>query len=204
MKMITERQLESINMAAEFAACAHNNYNHTGTAQTRKCGTVPYYAHPAYIATLVALYGGSHKAQIAAYLHDVLEDCDSRWREECELLVLYDLPLPIPEREEIWAMVNALTKNMEITPRSARNANAIVQAINGPKETILVKICDRLANLMQFRGLTLEFLEHTYLPETEDLVRAFEPHVGDYTDAYTALIARMRNVKAIFPSKSIG
>lgn len=188
------RQLEAINMAVEFAACAHSNYNHTGTAQTRKCGIVPYIAHPAYVASLVAAYGGSHKAQITAYLHDVLEDCDYRWREECEKLVLHDMPLPVHEREEIWAMINALTKNMEIASRSARNIDAISRAIAGPEETILVKLCDRLANLIHPNGLTPEFLERTYLPETKALVRAFEPHANIYPEPYRMLVERMNTI----------
>ncbi|MBI3148095.1 MAG: HD domain-containing protein [Betaproteobacteria bacterium] len=58
--------------AIAFAALAHEG-------QTRKGTGIPYITHPVAVAGLVARYGGDDELQIAALLHDVLEDAGEHW-----------------------------------------------------------------------------------------------------------------------------
>ena len=53
--------------ALHLASRAHEGQRRKGTA-------VPYITHPVAVAGLVAQYGGDEDQQIAALLHDVLED----------------------------------------------------------------------------------------------------------------------------------
>ncbi len=60
---MTPRFTQAITLAAK----AHEGQLRKGTA-------IPYITHPVAVAALVAQYGGDEDQQIAALLHDVLED----------------------------------------------------------------------------------------------------------------------------------
>lgn len=61
--MSTPRYSEALALAAR----AHEG-------QVRKGTSIPYITHPVAVSALVAQYGGDEDQQIAALLHDVLED----------------------------------------------------------------------------------------------------------------------------------
>ena len=59
----------AIEIAAKAASEAHRG-------QTRKDKKTPFIVHPERVAKCVAHYGGNHIGIIAAWLHDVVEDCN--------------------------------------------------------------------------------------------------------------------------------
>lgn len=63
--------------ALALAARAHEG-------QVRKGTSIPYITHPVAVAALVAQYGGDEDQQIAALLHDVLEDGGAHFAAEIE------------------------------------------------------------------------------------------------------------------------
>lgn len=63
--------------AIALAARAHEG-------QARKGTPIPYITHPVAVAGLVAQYGGDEDQQIAALLHDVLEDGGPQYAAEIE------------------------------------------------------------------------------------------------------------------------
>ncbi|WP_310564205.1 HD domain-containing protein [Hydrogenophaga sp.] len=63
--------------ALALAARAHEG-------QVRKGTPIPYITHPVAVAGLVAQYGGDEDQQIAALLHDVLEDGGPQFAKEIE------------------------------------------------------------------------------------------------------------------------
>lgn len=63
--------------ALALAARAHEG-------QQRKGTSIPYISHPVAVAALVARYGGDEDQQIAALLHDVLEDGGPQYAPEIE------------------------------------------------------------------------------------------------------------------------
>lgn len=131
--------LSAIHIASEAAAKAHSG-------QTRKDGVTPYIVHPARVATLVDHFGGNHLAVISAWLHDVFEDCTP---DACVHArdTLHSLLLPAEDIQKIHTIVMALTKNLEL-PKEARIPDSLDRILNSPPEAILVKICDRIDNLV--------------------------------------------------------
>lgn len=63
--------------ALALAARAHEG-------QVRKGTSIPYVTHPVAVSALVAQYGGDEDQQIAALLHDVLEDGGAHYASDIE------------------------------------------------------------------------------------------------------------------------
>lgn len=68
---MTPRFTEALSLAAR----AHEG-------QSRKGTSIPYITHPVAVAGLVAQFGGDEDQQIAALLHDVLEDGGPQFEAE--------------------------------------------------------------------------------------------------------------------------
>jgi len=136
--------MEHIHLAAIQSASRTAAQAHAG--MTRKDGTTPYIVHPARVAALVGHCGGNHIAIISAWLHDIFEDCTP---EACSLAqeTLQTLPLPEGEREKIQAVLRALTKNPDL-PKEAQIADSLDRILTSPPEAVLVKLCDRIDNLV--------------------------------------------------------
>ncbi len=129
-----------IKSAADHASRAHKG-------QFRKDRKTPYITHPARVAGLVGIFNGSHVAIIAAWLHDVYEDCSAEWILKTDELI-NSLPLPADERREIAAIVDALTKKNTIPGKADRLSDSLHRILDAPPEATLVKICDRIDNLL--------------------------------------------------------
>ena len=111
---MTPVQKESIHIAADAASRAHRG-------QFRKDRKTPYIVHPQRVAERVKFFGGNHVGIIAAWLHDVMEDCPGG--EAIVHDILKQIELPQPDRDEIFAIVAALTKNPAIKGKTERLAD---------------------------------------------------------------------------------
>lgn len=168
---------EIIAQAAAYAAIAHNGQTRRGDS------TVPYIVHPARVAASVREFGGDWKAITVAWLHDVDEDCP---RYDVAAFV-NTLPILMDQKLEIVEMVYALTKDTSFKSRDDRLQDSIARIINAPGQAILVKICDRIDNLLDYDH---ENLRSTYYPgfairyitESRILLDAFGNYRG--TDTY--------------------
>ena len=163
--MIPYNYLQSMKIAAETAMTAHKG-------QCRKYNDAPYVVHPARVTQLVLIYDNTaYKGAIIAWMHDILEDCG----QEGEKLVtnaIATMPLSDTIKLEIVMSIQALTKNDTIHPRQAKWDNCIARVINDSSNfTKLVKICDRIDNLMDMIGFTKEFMK-IYLNETQQFINA--------------------------------
>jgi guanosine-3',5'-bis(diphosphate) 3'-pyrophosphohydrolase len=165
--MIPIKYLQSLKIAAETAMEAHKG-------QTRKYNDAPYVVHPARVAQLVLVYDNSaYKGAIIAWLHDILEDCGDKGRE-LVINSLTNMPLSYESKTEILTSIEALTKNDTIHPRQAKWDDCIIRIIKDDHDfTKLVKICDRIDNLMDMVGFTKEFIK-MYLAETQQLIDALD------------------------------
>jgi len=150
-----------IKTAADHASRAHKG-------QFRKDRKTPYIIHPARVAGLVGIFNGSHVAVIAAWLHDVYEDCSPEWIVKTDELI-EGLPLPPDERQEIAAIVDALTKKNTIQRKADRLPDSLRRILDAPPEAILVKICDRIDNLLDSADRNGGFTKH-YLASTDELI----------------------------------
>lgn len=150
-----------IKTAADHASRAHKG-------QFRKDRKTPYITHPARVAGLVGIFNGSHVAVIAAWLHDVYEDCSPEWIVKTDELI-ESLPLPPDERREIAAIVNALTKKNTIPGKADRLSDSLGRILDAPPEATLVKLCDRIDNLLDSADRNGGFTKR-YLASTDDLI----------------------------------
>lgn len=172
-------QLSAILIASEAAAKAH-------VGQTRKDGVTPYIVHPARVATLVDHFRGNHLAIISAWLHDVFEDCTP---EACMHAreTLHILPLPPEDIQSIHAIVMALTKNPDLQ-KEARIPDSLDRILSSSPEAILVKICDRIDNLVDADRRDSEF-KVTYYRKSRLIAEKLRDAANSngYIDAFQTL-----------------
>ena len=161
MSVDPAHRLLVIKTAADHASRAHKG-------QSRKDRKTPYITHPARVAGLVGTFNGSHVAIIAAWLHDVYEDCSPEWILKTDKLI-DDLPLPADERREIAAIVDALTKKNTISGKAARLSDSLDRIIDAPPEATLVKLCDRIDNLLDSADRNGGFTKR-YLASTDEVI----------------------------------
>jgi (p)ppGpp synthase/HD superfamily hydrolase len=86
---------------------------------------------------------------IAAWLHDVAEDCtdDTRIVESS----LEKMPISGKEKAGIRDMIDALTKNPDISGKRERLTDSLYRIRDAPPEATLVKICDRIDHVIDAR-----------------------------------------------------
>lgn len=150
-----------IKMAADHASRAHRG-------QFRKDRRTPYITHPARVAGLVSMFHGTHVAIIAAWLHDVYEDCSPEWILRTDEFVA-GLPLTDDDKMDISAIVDALTKKNSIKDKTARLTDSLDRILDAPPEATLVKLCDRIDNLLDSGDRNGGFTKR-YLASTDELI----------------------------------
>ena len=167
------KHIEAIRLAAHAATIAHRN-------QKRKNERTPYIVHPATVSQLVLLYDNEcYLGVISAWMHDVLEDCGEEGERIFNELIV-DLRmknlLTNDESHQVMDAVEALTKNDNIHPRSAKMADCVDRLVDPstPRFAVLVKICDRIDNLMDMDGFKPGFVR-IYMSETDQLIGGLKP-----------------------------
>jgi (p)ppGpp synthase/HD superfamily hydrolase len=174
-----------IKSAADHASRAHKG-------QLRKDRKTPYITHPARVAGLVGMFNGSHVAIIAAWLHDVYEDCSPEWILKTDELIA-EFPLPADEREEIAAIVDAMTKKNTISGKDARLSDSLDRILKAPPEATLVKLCDRIDNLLDSADRNGGFTKR-YLASTDEVIGKLSKRASlyEYNSALDILV-QIRN-----------
>jgi (p)ppGpp synthase/HD superfamily hydrolase len=174
-----------IKTAADHASRAHKG-------QLRKDRKTPYITHPARVAGLVGTFNGSHVAIIAAWLHDVYEDCSPDWILKTDELIA-GLSLSSDERVDIAAIVNAMTKKNTIPGKADRLSDSLNRILDGPPEATLVKLCDRIDNLLDSADRNGGFTKH-YLASTDELIDKLSVRASLYGyDAVLNILVQIRN-----------
>jgi hypothetical protein len=99
----------------------------------------------------------------------VIEDCDDG--ENIVQTTLRQTNLPKQEQVEIFAIISALTKNPDVHGKSERLADILNRINQAPSQAILLKLCDRMDNLIDVRDRGRKFLS-VYLPLTDQIIDA--------------------------------
>jgi (p)ppGpp synthase/HD superfamily hydrolase len=174
------QQLLAIKSAADHAARAHKG-------QYRKDRRTPYIIHPARVAALVGMFGGTHVAIIAAWLHDIYEDCTPEWIAQTEQFIAH-LPFSDDEKNDINAMVDALTKKNTIRGKAARLSDSIDRILDAPPEATLIKLCDRIDNFLDSSPRCGQFRKR-YLTSTDEIIQRLSTRAQlyGYNNALTTL-----------------
>jgi (p)ppGpp synthase/HD superfamily hydrolase len=179
------RRLLVIKTAADHASRAHKG-------QLRKDRKTPYITHPARVAGLVGTFNGSHVAIIAAWLHDVYEDCSPDWILKTDELIA-GLSLSSDERVDIAAIVNAMTKKNTIPGKADRLSDSLNRILDAPPETTLVKLCDRIDNLLDSADRNGGFTKH-YLASTDERIDKLSVRASLYGyDVVLNILVQIRN-----------
>jgi (p)ppGpp synthase/HD superfamily hydrolase len=185
LAMEPAHRLLVIKSAADHASRAHKG-------QLRKDRKTPYIIHPARVAALVGIFNGSHVAIIAAWLHDVYEDCSPEWILKTDELIT-GLPLPEDERQDIATIVDALTKKNTIRGKSERLSDSLDRILDAPPEATLVKICDRIDNLLDSADRNGGFTKR-YLASTDDVIEKLSVRASLYGfDTALGILVQIRN-----------
>jgi len=181
-----------VRMAVIKAAADHASQAHKG--QLRKDRRTPYITHPARVAALTGMFGGSHGAVVSAWLHDVYEDCTPDWIRRTDLFI-EGLSLPADEKADIAAIVDAMTKKNTIKGKAARLSNSLDRILNAPPEATLVKLCDRIDNLLDSADRNGGFTRR-YLISTDEIIGKLEVRASYYGyEPALNLLVRIRNSK---------
>ena len=179
--------LFAIKIASDHASRAHKG-------QFRKDKKTPYITHPARVAGLVSRFGGTHSAIIAAWLHDVYEDCTPEWIIKTQA-VINSLQILADEKEDISTIVDALTKKNTIKGKTARLSDSLDRIQDAPPEATLVKICDRIDNLLDSANRNGRFTKR-YLASTDEVIGKLATRAAlyGYEPALKILVA-IRNTR---------
>jgi (p)ppGpp synthase/HD superfamily hydrolase len=179
------QRLLAIKNAADHAARAHKG-------QFRKDRRTPYIIHPARVAALVGMFGGTHVAIIAAWLHDIYEDCTPEWIALTEGFIAH-LPFSDDERNDINAMVDALTKKNTIRGKTARLSDSIGRILDAPPEATLIKLCDRIDNFVDYNPRCGQ-VRKRYLTSTDEIIDRLSTRAQLY--GYTNALTTLREIRA--------
>jgi (p)ppGpp synthase/HD superfamily hydrolase len=176
-----------IKTAADHASQAHKS-------QLRKDRKTPYITHPARVAALVGMFNSSHVAIVSAWLHDVYEDCTPEWIRRTDEFIK-GLRLSGDEKNDITAIIDALTKKNTIKGKAARLSNSLDRILDAPPEATLVKLCDRIDNLLDSADRNGGFTKR-YLASTDEVIAKLEVRASLYGyEAALNLLIEIRNAK---------
>ena len=172
-----------LNKAAIFACKAH-------AGQFRKDGVTPYSTHPVRVANILAFHCASPIEIICGYWHDILEDLPEKREELLKELTSYNLGMQT--NIEILNILEAVCKPTEGN-RTLRNKKFVEQIIRGGKSAIMVKICDRIDNVMDSNGLG-DFAEEYVVKETGYVIKEFDKlNMNGYVNSAFNTLKAARN-----------
>lgn len=119
--------------------------------QTRKDGT-SYIHHPIKVAEIVKKYFGDHprvnELVTAAYLHDTVEDTDITIEEIKEKFGEY-----------VAYLVAGVTKDESLKKRVGKTVYLSNEIVNMEEDILNLKLCDRLANILDLNNAPDDFKE---------------------------------------------
>ena len=190
--------LEMIARCAEVATRYHVFEAKDVKNEFRKDGVTPFIVHPARVAGLVGEVWNDPIAISAAWLHDVLEDCDVTRKELWNDLVEEGVDSEFAHN--VLEIVGALTKPQD-KDRYGKIDSTLEKIGKLPyylkRDALVVKMADVTDNMSVLDGIDQVWLKRHYLPETlylaNKLVNMWEEgKVGRDVPQMMIKIVRMR------------
>ncbi|QED22849.1 RelA/SpoT family protein [Candidatus Deianiraea vastatrix] len=157
---------KKIAHAFEYAKEKHGD-------QMRKSGH-PYYTHPLAVANIVALMKLDDDSIISALLHDVVEDTHTSLEEISGLF-----------GENVAQIVDGVTKLGAIRYKTdeiqqAENLRKLFFALSRDIRVLIVKLCDRLHNMMTMESITSQKKRRAKAIETLEIYAPLAQRIGMY------------------------
>jgi GTP pyrophosphokinase len=142
-----EDQLLELDLAIEFATEAHAD-------QKRKSGE-PYIIHPLAVANTLIEWGMDIDSVLAGILHDTVEDTDATL-DQIETLFGRDVAFLVDGVTKV-SQARAGMRDLEsYLPQTKDNLSKLLIAVGQDVRVIIIKLADRLHNLM-----TLQYMSHS-------------------------------------------
>ncbi len=142
-----DEQINTLSSAIDFATNAH-------FGQKRKSGE-PYITHPLIVADTLISWGMDIDSVLAGILHDTVEDTDATLEQIGELF-----------GSDVSQLVDGVTKvsqtssemkNLEnYLPKTKDNLSKLLIAVGQDVRVVIIKLADRLHNLMTLKYLSSE------------------------------------------------
>jgi (p)ppGpp synthase/HD superfamily hydrolase len=145
------------------------------------------------------MFGGTHVAIIAAWLHNIYEDCTPEQIAQTEGFIAH-LPFSDDERNDITAIVDALTKKNTIRGKAARLSDSIDRILDAPPEATLIKLCDRIDNFLDSSPRCGQFRKR-YLTSTDEIIDRLSKRAQLY--GYNNALTTLREIRTIFGKKGL-
>lgn len=164
-----------IDSAIAFAATAH-------AGQKRKYDGLPYIVHPIEVMTIVHQAGGDEAMQVAALLHDVVEDCEVS-HETIFRRFGGDVSTLVVGLTDLYTKENYPDKN-----RSERKAAERNRLMNEPSRVQTIKYADLMSNTKSIVQHDKNFARR-YLAEKEallEVMKAGDPRLYQQVSAQLA------------------
>ena len=147
------KQIEPTEMIQDAIELSMNSHD----GQVRKSGE-PYIVHPILVASLTAMMNGDEDMVIASILHDIVEDTDITIEEVSSRF-----------GRKVSHLVEGITKIDEIRDEKFLNSSSnekliksaltfrkmVIASIHDPR-ILLIKLCDRVHNLLTLDALPLK------------------------------------------------
>lgn len=146
----------AIEKARNFAIVKHDG-------QLRKFCGEPYHNHVFRVANLVSKFTDIPEVIQAAYLHDVIEDCNVQ-SEQIE----YEFNMVVSALVEELTNVYTKQKYPEL-PRKERKIQEAIRISKISSLAKLVKLCDRLDNVLDMKKECPDDYSY-YIKESRDLL----------------------------------
>jgi guanosine-3',5'-bis(diphosphate) 3'-pyrophosphohydrolase len=190
--------LEMIARCAEVATRYHVFEAKDVRNEFRKDRVTPFIVHPARVAGLVGEMWNDPIAISAAWLHDVLEDCDVTRKQVWD--ELSECGVESGFAHNVLEIVEALTKPQD-KDRYGKIDSTIEKIGKLPyylkRDALVVKMADVTDNMSVLDGVDQVWLRRHYLPETLylswKLVSMWEEGgVGRYVPQMMIKIVKMR------------
>ena len=150
--------------------------------QFRADGVTPYIQHPIKVAELVVKYKKSRNIDqivAAALLHDVLEDTYTSYQELKDCF-----------GEMIASMVMEVTTASYMPVLVGKSNYLKHKMLDMSPYALVIKLADRLSNLMDCKSLTKEKIEKLIV-DTEEIISFLEQN-RNLTSAQKDIIAEMK------------
>lgn len=161
--------------AIEFAKKAHEG-------QFRAFSMAPYFTHPVRVATLVMKYKKSHAIDdlvVAALLHDVVEDTT---------VSLFDITMKFGHR--VSGLVEELTSDEIAVLRQGKTEYLTYKMLNMSSWALVIKLCDRLDNVMDFIYASDKFVEK-YTKETRSILKSLREQRHSLSNTHLNIMAKI-------------
>jgi guanosine-3',5'-bis(diphosphate) 3'-pyrophosphohydrolase len=162
-KNFTAKEIKTLEEVKMFAIRFHGLQDYDG---------FPYHKHLIDVESLVLRFSNDFDLHIAAWLHDILEDCPVSYN---------DIKSKFGERvaEIVYAVTDELGRN-----RKERKEKTYPK-IKSNNDAVLIKICDRIANIENCI-LTNNSMLKAYKKEHENFVMSLKSD-GVWDDAWNYL-----------------